>query len=242
MKSKETVFNLGSETELLEHKKSTGELKEGVISACAMLNKHGEGTVYFGTKNNGDVVGQVIGDKTLRDISRAFDAHLTPAIYPTIMKEVYGDAHVIKVTFKGGRKPYLAYKRPYIRVSDEDKQMDQDTYDDMLRERDDKSKAWENQVSKYGITDIDMDVFSRYLKRARKVGRITLEEDEPAVVLKKLELLEGDRLLNAGAALFVSSGMNDLQMAKFRTNERTGFADIDRKTGSILELVEVAMQ
>ena len=47
MKSKETVFNLGSETELLEHKKSTGELKEGVISACAMLNKHGEGTVFF---------------------------------------------------------------------------------------------------------------------------------------------------------------------------------------------------
>lgn len=51
-------MNVGIENETLEFKKSTSELTEGVISLAAMLNKHGEGTVYFGVKNNGDVIGQ----------------------------------------------------------------------------------------------------------------------------------------------------------------------------------------
>ena len=34
-------MNIGKETEQIEFKKSTGELKEGVISIASMLNKHG---------------------------------------------------------------------------------------------------------------------------------------------------------------------------------------------------------
>lgn len=51
------MSNLGNETEKIEFKKSTGELKEGVISIAAILTKHGIGDLYFGVKNNGDVVG-----------------------------------------------------------------------------------------------------------------------------------------------------------------------------------------
>ncbi len=36
------------ETETTEFKKSTAELKAGVVSVVAMLNKHGRGEVYFG--------------------------------------------------------------------------------------------------------------------------------------------------------------------------------------------------
>lgn len=50
-------MNLGPETEQVEHKKSTSELKAGVASIASILNKHGAGTLYFGTLNNGDVVG-----------------------------------------------------------------------------------------------------------------------------------------------------------------------------------------
>ena len=51
-------MNLGMESETLEFKKSTSELNAGIISLASMLNKHGEGTLYFGVKNNGDVIGQ----------------------------------------------------------------------------------------------------------------------------------------------------------------------------------------
>ena len=52
------------ESEILEYKKSTAQLKEAVISLCTMLNKHNKGTVYFGIKDDGTVCGQDIGKKT----------------------------------------------------------------------------------------------------------------------------------------------------------------------------------
>lgn len=64
-------MNLGIESEKMEFKKSTSEIIEGVISLAAMLNKHNEGTVYFGVKNNGDVIGQKdLNENILRDVSR----------------------------------------------------------------------------------------------------------------------------------------------------------------------------
>lgn len=49
-----------------------------------MLNKNGYGVLYFGVKDNGDVVGQQIGDRTLREISQAIANFIKPQIIPTI--------------------------------------------------------------------------------------------------------------------------------------------------------------
>lgn len=57
---------LSRESETVEFKKTTAQLKEGVISLCAMLNKHGEGTVYFGVKDDGSIAGQDVGKKDNR--------------------------------------------------------------------------------------------------------------------------------------------------------------------------------
>ena len=46
----EIYYSLGEETEQIEFKKSTGEMKEAVISIAAILNKHGKGDLYFGVK------------------------------------------------------------------------------------------------------------------------------------------------------------------------------------------------
>lgn len=45
------------ENEVIEFKKTTSELKEGIISIASILNKHGSGKLYFGIKDNGDVIG-----------------------------------------------------------------------------------------------------------------------------------------------------------------------------------------
>lgn len=45
-----SLMNIGPETETIEYKKSTGELKEAIISIVAILNKHKKGTLYFGVK------------------------------------------------------------------------------------------------------------------------------------------------------------------------------------------------
>ncbi|MBR1606284.1 MAG: putative DNA binding domain-containing protein [Clostridia bacterium] len=238
----EDAYNLGKETEQVEFKKSTGELKEGIISICAILNKHQRGDVYFGVRNDGSVQGQDINDSTLRTVSQAIRTSIRPPVYPTITEEKYGAKAVVHVQFEGTQRPYLAYNIPRIRIADEDAVMEQPLYEDMLRQRESVSYAWESQRSRYKISDIDRQVFSDYLKRAKKVGRISFEEDDPASVLTKLELTDGDALLNAGAALFVSSGMNELQMAKFASDEKLTFTDIRRYTGSILDLADKAVQ
>jgi len=56
-------LKFGKENEKLEFKKTTAELKEGVISMAAVLNKHGGGEIYFGIKNDGTVMGQMVFEK-----------------------------------------------------------------------------------------------------------------------------------------------------------------------------------
>ena len=63
------------ETETVELKKSTSELKETIISISAILNKHGKGTLYFGITDDGKVIGQQIGKSTLKDIAKTIADH-----------------------------------------------------------------------------------------------------------------------------------------------------------------------
>ena len=95
--------NIGKENEKVEFKKSTGELREGVISIASILNKHDSGDLYFGVKNNGDVIGQDMSDSTIRDVSQAIRANIKPPIYPVIEEQRYGDRDVIHVQFSGTR-------------------------------------------------------------------------------------------------------------------------------------------
>ena len=108
-------MNLGYETEQIEFKKTTAELKEGIISLASMLNKHGSAKLYFGVANNGDVPGQQIGANTLRDISQAIANNIKPQIVPSISAELYDDKTVIVVFVSGNQKPYSAYGKYYIR-------------------------------------------------------------------------------------------------------------------------------
>ena len=92
-------MNIGIETELVEFKKTTGELKEGMISIASMLNKNGKGVLYFGVRNDGEIVGQQIGDRTMREISQGIAAAIKPQIIQTIIMELCDDKNVIKVNF-----------------------------------------------------------------------------------------------------------------------------------------------
>ena len=114
--------NIGKETELIEFKKSTSETKEGVISISSILNKHGKGVVYFGVKDNGDVIGQDIGKDTERKLSRDISDNIRPAIwYEVNTKHTDDGKSFIEVLFNGSNVPYSAYGRYYQRFSDEDR-------------------------------------------------------------------------------------------------------------------------
>ncbi len=99
------------ENETVELKRSLAELKEGLISLVAILNKHGAGDLWFGFKNDGTPVGLEVSEKTLRDLSQSIAAHIEPKIYPQINVEDHQGKKCLKVTFKGKEAPYFAYGR-----------------------------------------------------------------------------------------------------------------------------------
>lgn len=55
----------------LELKKTTGELKEGMHSACAFLNTDGGWLIFGITPTSLKIVGEQVSDNTQREISNA---------------------------------------------------------------------------------------------------------------------------------------------------------------------------
>ena len=110
------MANLGKENEIVEFKESTAEFDKACKAIVAMLNKSGKGTIYFGVKDCGDVIGQNVGKDTLSTLTDRIKDSIKPSIYPTITKLEIDGKNVISVSFSGTNKPY-AYKGSfYIRV------------------------------------------------------------------------------------------------------------------------------
>lgn len=61
----------GDETRTLELKKTTGELKDGMHSACAFLNTDGGWLIFGIAPTSLKVLGQVVTDKTRQEIANA---------------------------------------------------------------------------------------------------------------------------------------------------------------------------
>ena len=106
------------ESETIEFKKSTAEVKVAVVSLAAMLNKHGRGEVYFGVDDHGKVLGLTVGRTTIKDVTQAVVDNTEPKIYPKVeARKIEGkDCVVVEARAKEG--PYFAYGRAYIRVGD----------------------------------------------------------------------------------------------------------------------------
>ena len=153
---------LGIETETLEFKKSTGELKEAVLSICAILNKHQHGELYFGVKPDGTVIGQVVTEESLREVSQKIKNFIEPKIYPEINKVVVDGRDCIHVKFEGNQVPYFAYGVAKIRVADEDLTMSPEQITELLLRSGREGNRWESLVSNKTIDDIDEELLKKY--------------------------------------------------------------------------------
>ena len=233
-------MKIGKENEKVEFKRSTAELKDGIISMAAMLNKHGGGELYFGIRNDGTPMGMDISEKTLRDISQAVANHLEPKIYPKITEVFIDEMPCIHIDFAGEEFLYYAYGRAYIRVADEDRVLSPTELENFINKKNEWRGVWDSGLSDKTISDVDENVLKDYLERANRVGRIDFIYTTKEDVLHKLGLIDGDKLKNAAHVLFVGSRMLEVQMAIFAGTERLTFIDIKRESGSVKTLVEAA--
>ena len=130
-------MNLGKEDEYQEFKESLGQLDKGLKSITAMLNRHGEATVYFGVDDDGNVCGLDIGKDTLMNIRNSITNKIEPRIYAEIKDDIDEDGKkYIKVSANGSDIPYSYDGRYYIRNVSADEQATNDVLRKMLSNSD----------------------------------------------------------------------------------------------------------
>ncbi|MEI6209790.1 MAG: ATP-binding protein [Desulfuromonadales bacterium] len=236
--SSETTIPVG-ESETVELKKSLAELKQGLISMVAMLNKHGAGELWFGVAPDGRVVGLDANEKTLRDVSQAIGAHIEPRCYPHIEIVHAGRKSCLRITFRGQDAPYFASGRAYMRVADEDRQLSARELENLILHKNKEALRWDNQPCEAGTLAPDaLDT----AKIQRFVEKAELTWDNPDNALDKLELRKNGQPLNAVKLFFARRPPLQLRCAVFATTDSATIIDRHDFDGDILELVEEAQK
>lgn len=233
---------IGRETERVEFKKTTSELNEAIIDICAILNKHGQGELYFGVKNDGEVCGLSIGDSTERDISRKIFEKIRPQIYPTIELKNIDNENVIKVTFIGSSKPYSADGKYYMRVADESRELTPQELSILIMNS--FNQDFERLCSNDTIDDVDENILKFFFKLAINSKRLNNMVYDKVILLRKLDLLYMDdvHLNNAGRLLFSKNMPIKLKLATLVTPEKRTFIDMKIIDGNIFELIQTAQK
>ncbi|MBD5471918.1 MAG: winged helix-turn-helix transcriptional regulator [Lachnospiraceae bacterium] len=202
-------MNFGMETELIEFKKTTSELKEGIISLASMLNKNGKGILYFGVRNDGEILGQQIGDRTLREISQGIANAIKPQIIPTIIVELCDDKNVIKVTVEGDEKPYSAYGKYYMRSADEDREISPQQLRNLMLSVSD---------SIVNIEANNQELNFDQLKMLYAGNNLTLREN---TFKRNLNLFTRDGTYNLMASILADINSYSIKVAVFRGTDKT---------------------
>ncbi len=224
------------ENEKVEFKKSTGEASDAMKSVSGMLNKFGSGEIYFGVKNDGTVIKNIITDSSLRDVSRAVYESIEPKIFPFVEVVKIEGIEVVKLSFQGNNQPYSSKGVYYIRVSDENRSMTQKELLTMFQNKHYEDE-WERDLTKYTVNDIDDETLENFYNHAVKANRLEMDVYNKKNLLIMLGLLEGERLNNAGYYLFGKNCNLELKMAVYATKEKINFIDLKIERNNIYNLV-----
>ncbi len=240
----------GGESERIEFKRSTGQRTEAAKAVCAMLNGLG-GFVVFGVSNNGELLGQEVGLKTLEDITAEL-RRIEPPAFPDVetihLKK--GSAAVL-LTVPGGGGPYTFDGRAYLRHGPITRVMPRNEYERRLVERLHTTRRWENEPVADGasVKDLDAEEIKVTLDNAIRLGRLEpTDRRDLESILRGLELIRGGHLLNAAVALYGKSDrlktiypQMAIRLARFRGRDRLAdFADNRQYWGHAFALLRRA--
>lgn len=243
------VLVQGGESETLELKRSTGELRTGMQSMTALLNHRG-GRVVFGVEPDGRIIGQHVSDRTLEDLA-AEVGQLEPPAFPSIERVPVADGReVLVVTVSQGvGAPYRHRGTAYKRVGNVNRTLSADEFNRMLMERLHAERRWENEPAEgWTVSHLDADEVVRTIEEAIRRGRV---EDpgtrDVAVLLRGLGLMRDGVLLRGAVALFGSELELEqrtpqclLRVARFRGSDRTEFIDNRQFHGNVFALLQRA--
>lgn len=231
---------IGSESETVEFKLTTGEKNEAVEAIAAILNKHCRGTVYFGVDDSGFVRGQQISDSTKKDISRKINDSIEPRIVPTIEVLTVEQRTIIKVSFSGHNRPYAVDGKYLIRTGTENRRMSPDELKRLIK-NDDYSSKWEEELTDYTSDDLDDEALKDFYQSAKDCGRLSMNEYNKEKLLTSIDIVHNGKINNGGYALFGENAKIGLKLASYATDNKVTFTDLKLIEGNIYNLVNAAL-
>lgn len=241
------------ESRTLELKKTTGELKDGMHSACAFLNTEGGWLIFGVAPSSLKIIGQEVTDKTQQEIAQAL-AGLEPAVD---VRVAYVDAperpgyQIIAMHFDGwvwGERPHTFHGCPYYKVESTTKVMPQDMYDERIRAHQPQLYAWE-RLAADGVTlsDLNENLIRNGIRRGIDGGRIPESAlyEPTGDILAKWKLLKNGVPTN-GAVLLFSDKIDEypqftLRMARFVGIDKNRFRDNQRAEGNFFQLLDAGV-
>ena len=246
-KQLETLVKQG-ESETLEFKSTTGGLKDAMATVCAFLNsKHG-GTVIFGVKDDGTIVGQEVNDGNLKVLAGELKRIEPFSNIDVQYIELDTKKKVIVVPVNPGSKaPYMYDGRHYIRIQSTTSRMLPEQLQYLYHKN--NPKAWETFTNNNcTINDLDKERIKETVRLGIEQGRITsiaLQASIPAI-LEKLELMVDGKLTNAAVVLFCKKEskqfiQSSLKFARFNGLDKSSFHDQKNIRANAFDLYDKSM-
>jgi ATP-dependent DNA helicase RecG len=227
MKNNKTITKTESET--VEFKKSLGEWKEIVETACAFANTDG-GKIYVGISNSGNPLGVNIGKDTIEDITNKIINNTEPKIYPEISIEKIDNKDVIMVNIKKYADGIgLAFGRPYKRVGKSTLRMSKDEYERRIVEKHKEEMRFDNQICETAkLLDLDSQKVKEFLKQAKNERGLDIAIGAPLKeTLMRLNLMKNKKLTNSAILLFGKAPQEffiqaEVKCVRFKGKDVTG--------------------
>jgi ATP-dependent DNA helicase RecG len=218
------------ESETLELKRSTAELKRAGDTLCAFLNGDG-GKVLIGVAPDGKLVGQDVADITLRDIAAMLGRLEPPARVEMSRVDVGNGRQVIVLEAVPSRQfaPFVFDSTPYKRVGSTTAVMSQEEYARLLLDRNHRRHRWENQPAVgVRLDDLDREEILRTRATAIEQRRLSAGTSmDVGDILDRLGLRIDGQVTQAAQMLYGTKFLPDypqalLKLGRFRGTKITG--------------------
>jgi ATP-dependent DNA helicase RecG len=236
------------ESDRLELKKTTGELKAGMKTLCAMLNGSGGRVVFGVTPSRGRILGQDVTDPTLREVAQEIRRLEPPADFEQTRVQVGGGKEVLILeTTTAPEAPYIYDGRPYKRIGPTTSAMLQSEYNQRLLDRSHARHRWENQPAVgYSPADLDTEEIDRTVRAAIHCGRLESQPSTPLDSVDRLQLRCDGQLLQAAVVLFGRKFMPDypqctVRLARFKGIDKSEFLDHRQLHGHAFQILDESM-
>lgn len=242
------LVNIG-ESDHLEFKVSTSQLKSAFETACAFLNLKG-GFIIFGVKNNGELIGQNVSDNTKQELANEIRKIEPNVFIDTHYLHLNKEKHLIVLEVPVGKHvPYTYDGRSFERTTSTTSRMTQHRLEQMIIKRNYLNHDWEEHLTdEFIIDDLDHQEIISTIKEGINKNRISPEAIDYSIeqILDNFKLIKDGRLTNAAVVLFAKNPEKifsrcEIKMARFRGRTKIeSFIDNQWEKGNAFQLITLA--